>query len=139
MTVYVNGEKENKRGKKLYKNDIIAVEGCGKFKITGPLAAGGYPLFLNEIQLNHYRNYEHLTLSTDHRVNLFVGANAQGKTNLLEAIFVLALSKSHRTHKDKELIAWQADQRKSAGRVERKLSATTASHQAVRTREESQH
>jgi ribosome-associated protein len=32
--VYVNGEKENKRGKKLYKNDIIAVEGCGKFKIT---------------------------------------------------------------------------------------------------------
>ncbi|GFR38166.1 hypothetical protein PRECH8_14620 [Insulibacter thermoxylanivorax] len=34
-SVYVNGEPENKRGKKLYKNDIIAVEGCGKFKITG--------------------------------------------------------------------------------------------------------
>lgn len=78
-------------------------------------------MFLNEIQLNHYRNYEHLTLSTDHRVNLFVGANAQGKTNLLEAIYVLALSKSHRTHKDKELIAWQADQAEISGRVERKL------------------
>lgn len=32
--VYVNGEPENKRGKKLYENDIIAVEGCGKFKIV---------------------------------------------------------------------------------------------------------
>jgi len=32
--VYVNGEPENKRGKKLFKNDIIAVEGFGKFKIT---------------------------------------------------------------------------------------------------------
>lgn len=32
--VFVNGEKENKRGKKLYKDDIIAVEGCGRFKIT---------------------------------------------------------------------------------------------------------
>lgn len=32
--VFVNGERENKRGKKLYKDDIIAVEGCGRFKIT---------------------------------------------------------------------------------------------------------
>jgi len=32
--VYVNGEPENKRGKKLFKNDIIAVEGFGKFKVT---------------------------------------------------------------------------------------------------------
>ena len=78
-------------------------------------------MFLHDIRLHHYRNYEHLTLSTGHNVNLFVGANAQGKTNLLEAIYVLALTKSHRTHKDKELIAWQADQSEISGRIERKF------------------
>lgn len=65
-------------------------------------------MFLTSIQLQNYRNYEQITLDTGHQVNLFIGQNAQGKTNLLEAIFVLALTKSHRTSKDKELIGWNA-------------------------------
>ena len=78
-------------------------------------------MILKEIHLNRYRNYDRLSLRTDHQVNLFVGANAQGKTNLLEAIYVLALTRSHRTHKDKELIAWQAEQAIIEGGVEREL------------------
>lgn len=66
-------------------------------------------MFLKSIALQNYRNYENLELETTNGVNVFLGPNAQGKTNLLEAIFVLALSKSHRTSKDKELIGWQGD------------------------------
>lgn len=78
-------------------------------------------MYLNDIQLIRYRNYEHLALSTNHQVNLFIGANAQGKTNLLEAIYVLALTRSHRTHKDKELIAWDAEHAEIEGRITREL------------------
>lgn len=78
-------------------------------------------MFLNDIHLHRYRNYEQLSLRTDHRVNMFIGANAQGKTNLLEAIYVLALTRSHRTHKDKQLISWQAEDAIVEGEVEREL------------------
>jgi DNA replication and repair protein RecF len=54
---------------------------------------------------------------------VFLGPNAQGKTNLLEAIFVLALSKSHRTSKDKELIGWQADSARIAGGIDKKYGS----------------
>ncbi|RXZ83875.1 DNA replication/repair protein RecF [Paenibacillaceae bacterium] len=77
-------------------------------------------MFLNKIHLQHYRNYNQVELNTDHMVNLFVGPNAQGKTNLLEAIFALALTKSHRTSKDKELIGWNAESAHIYGEVERK-------------------
>ncbi|PZD96634.1 DNA replication/repair protein RecF [Paenibacillus sambharensis] len=77
-------------------------------------------MFLKSIELQHYRNYERVELQTDSQVNIFIGPNAQGKTNLLEAIFVLALSKSHRTSKDKELIGWQSDTARIIGEAERK-------------------
>jgi recF protein len=77
-------------------------------------------VFLNSIQLHNYRNYKELELTTDNQVNLFVGPNAQGKTNLLEAIFALALTKSHRTSKDKELIGWEADSARIHGVVEKR-------------------
>ncbi len=67
-------------------------------------------MILNHLSLKNYRNYDSIELETEHNVNLFVGSNAQGKTNLLEAIFVLALTKSHRTNKDKELIHWNQQQ-----------------------------
>jgi len=66
-------------------------------------------MFLSKLSLAHYRNYEQFELTTDSKVNIFVGRNAQGKTNLLESIYVLALTKSHRTHQDKELIGWNHD------------------------------
>jgi DNA replication and repair protein RecF len=66
-------------------------------------------LFLKKITANHFRNYDTFELSTESKVNIFIGLNAQGKTNLLESIYVLALTKSHRTHHDKELINWNQE------------------------------
>jgi len=80
-------------------------------------------MFLKSVQLRNYRNYEQLDVETDRKVNLFVGPNAQGKTNLLEAIFVLALTKSHRTAKDRELIGWNGDSAHVRGEVEKKYGA----------------
>jgi len=77
-------------------------------------------VLLNSIKLNNYRNYEALELETPHMVNVFLGQNAQGKTNLLEAILVLALTKSHRTSKDKELIGWNGEHAYVAGSVDKK-------------------
>ncbi|BBH23381.1 DNA replication and repair protein RecF [Paenibacillus baekrokdamisoli] len=82
-------------------------------------------MYLNSIQLSNYRNYEKLEIKTDNQVNLFVGPNAQGKTNLLEAIFVLALTKSHRTSKDKELLGWNTSEARIRGEVEKKYGPLT--------------
>lgn len=82
-------------------------------------------MFLQAISLTNFRNYERLELGTEKRVNLFIGPNAQGKTNLLEAIFVLALSKSHRTSKDKELIGWQAPEAAVRGMAEKRYGGVT--------------
>lgn len=57
-------------------------------------------------QLRHFRNYEHLALDWSSQKNLFVGQNAAGKTNILEAIYCLSHGKSYRTRHDRELIQW---------------------------------
>lgn len=75
---------------------------------------------LQKIRLINYRNYELLELETPGNINLIVGPNAQGKTNLLESIYVLALTKSHRTQKDKELIQWDKKQALIAAQIEKK-------------------
>jgi DNA replication and repair protein RecF len=72
-----------------------------------------------------FRNYETAEFETEGAVNLFIGPNAQGKTNLLEAIFVLALTKSHRTHQDKELIRWGAERAMLHGEVEKRYGGLT--------------
>ena len=48
---------------------------------------------LNTLQLENYRNYEQVTLDCHPEVNILIGENAQGKTNLLESIYTLALAK----------------------------------------------
>ena len=63
-------------------------------------------MILQELQLSHYRNYEELAVTFAPGINVLIGENAQGKTNLLEAIYLLAFTKSHRTAKDRELIGW---------------------------------
>ena len=80
---------------------------------------------LHSIELTHYRNYESLQLQIGSGVNIFIGPNAQGKTNLLEAIHVLALTKSHRTSKDRELIAWQSQTAVIRAELERKYGRMT--------------
>lgn len=78
---------------------------------------------LKYLSLQHYRNFDKVEFSTEHNVNIFIGSNAQGKTNLLEAIFVLALTKSHRTSKDRELIQWNQEQASIHSIIEKKYGS----------------
>jgi len=77
-------------------------------------------LYIQNLTLSSYRNYERLDLQFENKVNVIIGENAQGKTNLMEAIYVLAMAKSHRTSNDKELIRWDEDYAKIEGRVIKK-------------------
>lgn len=61
-------------------------------------------MFLRNLVLRDFRNYEELNLCFRKNVNLIIGNNAQGKTNLLEAIYCLCTSKSHRTNRYEEMI-----------------------------------
>lgn len=62
------------------------------------------------LTLRHFRNYESLSLSFDANIIVFTGHNAQGKTNLLEAIYLAAIGRSHRTAVETEMIQWDKDQ-----------------------------
>lgn len=77
-------------------------------------------MHIEKLKLSNYRNYEHLELDFSPKINVFIGQNAQGKTNLMEAIYVLAMAKSHRTANDKELIRWEQDYGKIEGVIERR-------------------
>lgn len=59
---------------------------------------------VSKVELRNFRNYDNVSLTFGNELNLFVGNNAQGKTNLLEAIVLIALGKSHRHVKDSELV-----------------------------------
>lgn len=63
-------------------------------------------MYIKNIMLINYRNYENLQIELSRNVNVFIGDNAQGKTNVLESIYYGAFAKSHRTSRDKELINW---------------------------------
>lgn len=69
-------------------------------------------MIIESIKLQQFRNYEHLEVDFHPKMNIFIGQNAQGKTNLLESIYHIALAKSHRTSVDQELIRWDAQQSK---------------------------
>lgn len=61
-------------------------------------------MYITHIELNNFRNYRRLDLDVGPSVNIFYGDNAQGKTNLIEAINVCSCLSSHRTAKDKDMI-----------------------------------
>lgn len=72
---------------------------------------------LDHISLKGFRNYEEADIEFSDGVNIFLGSNAQGKTNMVEAIYFLALARSHRTAKDKELIGYDNDFARVSGMV----------------------
>jgi len=63
-------------------------------------------MFIKNLSLINFRNYNELNIELSNKVNIFIGDNAQGKTNIIESIYYCSLGKSHRTGKDKELINW---------------------------------
>lgn len=77
-------------------------------------------MHIEKLELKNYRNYESQSISFDDKVNVIIGENAQGKTNLMEAIYVLAFTKSHRTAREKELIQWEKEYAKIEGRVKKR-------------------
>ena len=62
-------------------------------------------MILTNLKLKNFRNYDSLDLNFNNKINIFIGNNAQGKTNIIESIYVLSLTKSHRTNKD--IFRWQ--------------------------------
>ena len=64
---------------------------------------------INRIALNGFRNYDFETADFSPGTNVIYGPNAQGKTNLLEAVYLLAAGRSFRTRFDKELIGFGCD------------------------------
>ena len=75
-------------------------------------------MMLRSLELDFFRNYPHLEVSFDPRVNLIYGDNAQGKTNLLEAIAYLSTARSHRSRYDRELIMLGVDSAFVKGEVD---------------------
>lgn len=61
-------------------------------------------MFIKSIYLDNFRNYKSLKIDFQSGINIIVGENGQGKTNLLESIYVLGLTKSHRSFIDNNLI-----------------------------------
>ncbi|MDO5039252.1 DNA replication/repair protein RecF [Clostridium sp.] len=66
-------------------------------------------MYVKKLKLINYRNYENLEIDLGRHVNVFMGDNAQGKTNILEAIYYCGFAKSHRTSRDKDLINWNSE------------------------------
>lgn len=64
---------------------------------------------VDKLLLRNYRNYEKLDVDFTSNVNIFIGDNAQGKTNILEALYLGAVGRSHRTAEDDDLVGWEQD------------------------------
>ena len=66
-------------------------------------------MWINNIKLNNFRNYINKEINLFKNINIFYGKNAQGKTNIIESIFLCSMGKSFRTNKDKELIKFNEE------------------------------
>jgi DNA replication and repair protein RecF len=82
-----------------------------------------FAMYIEKLALQNYRNYQELFIEFENKVNVILGENAQGKTNVMESIYVLAMAKSHRTSNDKELIRWDQEYAKIEGRVQKQHSS----------------
>ena len=66
-------------------------------------------MYITKIKLLNFRNYEEQEINLNKNINIFYGDNAQGKTNIIESIFLCAIGKSYRTSKDKEMIKFNKE------------------------------
>lgn len=77
-------------------------------------------MIIKSLELKNYRNYKDLLIEFSEGTNILYGNNAQGKTNILEAIYVCATTKSHRGSKDREIINFNMDDAHVCMKVERR-------------------
>ena len=66
-------------------------------------------MWINKIKIKNFRNYKNEEINLNKNINIFYGENAQGKTNIIEAIFLSSIGKSFRTNRDKELIKFNEE------------------------------
>jgi len=66
-------------------------------------------MYIKSLKIKDFRNYEVLDLEFDKKVNIIIGSNAQGKTNLLESIYISSLGRSFRTSRDTDMIRFGAE------------------------------
>ena len=66
-------------------------------------------MFLKKLKLVNYRNYTDFNQDFNHLKTIIVGQNAQGKSNILEAINILATSESERAEKDNDIVSWDKE------------------------------
>lgn len=81
-------------------------------------------MYLSKLALKNFRNYPALTVEFSPHTNVLIGQNAQGKTNLLEALYYLALARSHRTTNERELISFRQEFATVAGTVHTAVGTT---------------
>ena len=67
-------------------------------------------MIIKSLELQDYRNYDSLNLAFDRGTNILYGDNAQGKTNILEAIYVSATTKSHKGSKDRDIVNFHKEE-----------------------------
>ena len=61
-------------------------------------------MIVESVELKNFRNYRELKLLFDEKTNIFYGDNAQGKTNILEAVYLSGTTKSHKGSRDRDMI-----------------------------------
>lgn len=66
-------------------------------------------MWIKKLKLNNFRNYDNKEINFEKNINIFYGENAQGKTNIIESIFLGSMGKSFRTNNDKELIQFNKE------------------------------
>lgn len=81
-------------------------------------------MYLKSLSLTDYRNYSALSCGFGPGVNLVTGANAQGKTNLIEAVYYLSIGRAYRQARDEQLIRWGRDSFRIRGKVESRFGST---------------
>jgi len=72
------------------------------------------------LKLKNFRNYDLLNLELSEQTNIFYGDNAQGKTNILESLYLCGTTKSHRGTKDKDMIQFGKDESHIEVKVEKR-------------------
>lgn len=89
---------------------------------------GVFSLLIKELELVNYTNYHHQQVAFHPKLNILLGANAQGKSNLIDSIHFLGLARSHRQHQDLHLVRWGENYFRLKGIVENRQGTITLEH-----------